>query len=127
MKNEKARQAFAGLIGESMDILIKLFISIVVIIVCTQIGRRYPSVSGLIATMPILSVIILVWLYSDNPGNFELMEDFTKAALWGILPSILFFIVAYFCFRNHYAIGIVLFASFGTWLIGAFVHQWFLK
>lgn len=110
-----------------MDFFIKLLFSIVVIIVCTQIGRRFPSLSGLIATMPIVSVIILVWLYSDNPGDFKLMEDFTKAALWGILPSILFFIVAYYCFRNHYGIGIVLGVSFSTWLIGAFVHQWFLK
>jgi hypothetical protein len=64
-----------------MDFLIKLLISIVIIIVCTQIGRRVPSLSGLIATMPLVSVIILVWIYSDNPGNFKLMEDFTKAAL----------------------------------------------
>jgi uncharacterized membrane protein (GlpM family) len=117
----------ACLKGGGMDFFIKLLFSIVVIIVCTQIGRRLPSLSGLIATMPIVSVIILVWLYSDNPGDFKLMEDFTKAALWGILPSILFFIVAHYCFRNHYGIGIALGASFSTWLIGAFVHQWFLK
>ena len=77
--------------GEDMDFVVKLLISMAIIIVCTQIGRRFPSVSGLIATMPLVSVIILVWIYSDNPGNFKLMEDFTKAALWGIVPSILFF------------------------------------
>lgn len=110
-----------------MEFFIKLLISVAIIIVCTHIGRTFPSLSGLIATMPIVSVIILVWIYSDNPGNFTLMENFAKAALWGILPSILFFLVAYFCFTKHYSIGIVLSASFGTWLIGAFVHQWMLK
>jgi hypothetical protein len=55
------------------------------------------------------------------------MEDFTKAALRGILPSILFFLVAYFCFMKHYSIGIVLGASFGIWLLGAFIHQWLLR
>jgi len=110
-----------------MEYFIKLLISVVIIIVCTQIGRNFPTLSGLIATMPIVSVIILVWIYSDNPGNFTLMENFTKAALWGILPSILFFLVAYFCFMKHYSIGIVLSVSFGTWLAGAFIHQWFLR
>jgi len=110
-----------------MELFIKTFISVAIIIVCTQIGRKFPSLSGLIATMPIVSVIILVWIYSDNPGNFRLMEDFTKAALWGILPSILFFVVAYFCFMKHYPIGIVLCASFGMWLMGAFIHQWLLR
>ena len=110
-----------------MEFFIKLLMSVAIIVVCTQIGRKFPSLSGLIATMPIISLIILVWIYSDNPGNFKLMEDFTKAALWGILPSILFFIVAYICFMKHYPIGIVLCAGFGTWLAGAFIHQWFLR
>ena len=110
-----------------MQFLIKILISLVIIIVCTQIGRKFPSLSGLIATMPIVSVIILVWIYSDNPGDFKLMEDFTKAALWGILPSVLFFLVAYFCFLKHYPIGVVLAASFGIWLMGAFIHQWLLR
>ena len=110
-----------------MQFFIKILISLVIIIVCTQIVRKFPSLSGLIATMPIVSVIILVWIYSDNPGDFKLMEDFTKAALRGILPSILFFLVAYFCFMKHYSIGIVLGASFGIWLLGAFIHQWLLR
>lgn len=113
--------------GEDMEFVVKLLISMAIIIVCTQIGRRFPSVSGLIATMPLVSVIILVWIYSDNPGNFKLMEDFTKAALWGIVPSILFFLVAYACFVKHYPIGIVLSASFATWLLGAFIHQMLLR
>lgn len=107
-----------------MHFFIKLLISVAIIVLCAQIGRRFPSLSGLIATMPVLSVIILVWIYSDNPGNFKLMEDYTKAALWGILPSILFFIVAYICFRNHCSVGVAVGAGFSTWLIGAFVHQW---
>lgn len=110
-----------------MEFLIKLVASMAVITVCTQIGRLFPSLSGLIATMPVVSLIILVWLYSDNPGNFALMEDFTKAALWGIIPSTLFFLAVYVCFKHHYPFSVVLSAGFGSWLIGACVHQYFLN
>jgi len=110
-----------------MEFLLKILISVAIIILCTQIGRSFPSVSGLIATMPIVSVIILVWIYSDNRGDWKLMENFTRAALWGIVPSILFFVAAYICFTKHYPIGIVLGVSFATWLAGAFVHQWLLR
>jgi uncharacterized membrane protein (GlpM family) len=109
-----------------MQFIVKLLISVALIILCTQIGRKFPSLSGLIATMPVLSVIILVWIYSDNPGNLKLMEDYTRAALWGILPSVLFFVAAYICFLNHYSVGVALGAGFSMWLIGAFVHQWLL-
>lgn len=110
-----------------MQFVIKLLISIAVIVFCGQIGRKAPTLGGLIATMPLTGVIVLVWLYSDSPGNFRLMENYTKGALWGIAPSILFFIIAYVCFHKHLPLSFVLTASFGAWLIGAFIHQWFLR
>ena len=109
-----------------MQFVVKLLISVAIIVFCTQIGRKLPTLGGLIATMPLTGVIVLVWLYSDNPGNFSLMEGYTKGALWGIIPSVFFFVVAYLCFHKHFSLSIALSAGFGTWLIGAIIHQWFL-
>jgi len=110
-----------------MRFVIKLLISVCVIAICAQIGRKLPTLAGLIAVMPLTGVVVLVWLYLDNPANFELMVDYTRGALWGILPSILFFVVAYLCFRKQLALWIVLCASFGVWLIAAVVHQWLIN
>ncbi|MFQ6035781.1 MAG: DUF3147 family protein [Sedimentisphaerales bacterium] len=109
-----------------MRFLIKLLISLCVIVLCTQIGRKQPTLAGLIAVMPLTGLIVLVWLCVDNPGNFTLMTDYSKGALWGIVPSILFFLVAFVCFRQHLSLGIVLCASFVVWLMAAFIHQWLL-
>lgn len=110
-----------------MQFVVKLLISIGIIVLVTQIGRRFPTLGGLLATMPLTGAIILIWLYSDNRGDFELLGRYTKGALWGIAPSILFFIVAYFAFKKQLPFGMILFASFGAWIIGAFVHQLFLR
>lgn len=110
-----------------MQFVVKLLISIGIIVLVTQIGRRFPTLGGLLATMPLTSAIILIWLYSDNRGDFELLGRYTKGALWGIAPSILFFVVAYFAFKKQLPFGMILFASFGAWIIGAFVHQLFLR
>jgi len=110
-----------------MRFVIKLLISVCVIIFCTQIGRKVPTLAGLIAVMPLTGLIVLVWLYLDNPGNFKLMSEYTTGALWGIIPSILFFLVAFFCFRRQLNLLIVLSASFVVWLAGAIVHQWLLN
>ena len=110
-----------------MRFVIKLLISVGIIVFCTQIGRKLPTLAGLIAVMPLTGLIVLVWLYMDNPGNFNLITDYSKSALWGIIPSILFFLVAFICLRKQLPFWIVLSAGFAVWLITAVVHQWLLN
>ena len=110
-----------------MPFLVKLLITNVIIIVCTQIGRKFPTLGGLIATMPLTSLIVLVWLASDNPGNTRLLTDYTRGVLWGIIPTILFFLAAYICFRKELPFSLMLCAGFAVWLLAAGVHQWLLR
>ena len=110
-----------------MKFVIKLLISVCVIGICAGIARKVPSLAGLIAVMPLTGLIVLIWLYLDNPENFALMTDYAKGALWGIVPSILFFLVAFICFHRQLPLWIVLCASFAVWLVGAFFHQLLLR
>ena len=109
-----------------MQFVIKLILSIVIIVFCSQVGKKLPTLGGLIATAPITSLIVLLWLYSDKPGDFTLMTNYTKGVLWGIIPTILFFITAYICFQKQLNIRIALAAGSFTWLLAAIVHQWLL-
>ena len=109
-----------------MRFVIKLLVSLAIIIFCTQIGRKLPTLAGLIAVITLTGLILLLWLYMDNPGNLALMSEYTKWALWGIIPSVLFFIVALICFRKGLSLRIVLCASFAVWILAAGVHQWLL-
>lgn len=110
-----------------MQIFIKAALSLVIIFVATGIAKRFPSAAGLIGVMPLTGALVLVWIYLENKGDQRIMEDYTRGALWGILPSILFFLVAFYCFKKQLSLPIVLVSSFGVWLMGAFVHQWLLK
>jgi len=110
-----------------MRFTVRLLISVFVIAVCLQIGKKQPTLAGLIAVMPLTGLLIMVWLYRDKPGDFETMIRYAKGAVWGILPSILFFATALFCFYKRMPLWVVLFASFAVWLGGAFVHQLLVK
>jgi len=110
-----------------MRFVIKLLVSVCVIVFCTWIGQKRATLAGLIAVMPLTGLIVLVWLYLDYPGDFDRMTDYTKGALWGIVPSILFFLVAFICFRKHLSLWLVLCAGFAVWFVAAFIHQWLLK
>ncbi len=106
-----------------MRFVVKVVISLCVILVCTQIAKKMPSLAGLIGVMPLTGALIMVWVCLDKPGDFDTMVSFTKGALWGIVPSILFFVTAFFCFRNRLNLPVTLVSSFAVWVIGAFVHQ----
>jgi uncharacterized membrane protein (GlpM family) len=110
-----------------MRFLIKLLIAALVIVFCTSIGKKLPQLASLIAVMPLTGLIVLVWLYSDNSGNYDLMAEYTKAALFGILPTMLFFLTCYVCFHKRLSLTIALSAGFVVWIIAALIHQWLFK
>jgi uncharacterized membrane protein (GlpM family) len=110
-----------------MQLLIKIIISVAIILIATGLAKKFPSLAGLIAVMPLTGALVLVWVYLENSGNTEVMQALTKGALWGILPSILFFLVVLLCLKKEMPLPLMLAASFGLWLLAAFIHQWFTR
>lgn len=106
-----------------MQIVVKLLISVGIILLCTQIARRVPTLAGLITTMPLTSLIVLLWVYSDKPEDIGTLTGYSKGALFGIIPSILFYLAAYLCFSRNIGVGKTLGVSFVVWLMAAYVHQ----
>ena len=106
---------------------VKLAISNLIIAACVLICRRFPTLGGLIATMPLTSLIVLVWLATDNPGDTALITGYTRGVLWGILPTIAFFVMVYVCLRKGMQLPAALGAGSIFWLGGALVHHWFLR
>ena len=68
-----------------MQIILKAFLSLVVIFAATGAAKRLPAAGGLIATMPLAGALVLVWVYLENGGEKGIMQVFSKGALWGIL------------------------------------------
>jgi hypothetical protein len=110
-----------------MQFFLKLLAANIIIVFCARVGSKSPTLGGLVATMPLTSLLVMVWLYLDNPGDFRLMTDYTRGVLWGIIPTVLFFVVTLICFRRHIPLPLVLFAAFGAWMAGAVIHQYLLR
>ncbi len=110
-----------------MQIALKLLVSVAVIAAAWQIGKRMPTLGGLLATMPLTGALVMLWLHLDRPDDYQLMVDYTKGALWGIAPSILFFVAILVGLRHKLPLFMVIPAGFAEWLLGAIVHQFSLK
>lgn len=110
-----------------MHLLIKSLLSLAIILTATAIGRRFPSLGGLVSVMPLTGALALVWTYVECKGDPAVMGEFSRGALWGLVPTVLFFLVAFLCFKRGVPLSILLPAGFGVWLAAALVHQWVLR
>lgn len=111
----------------SMPFALKLLFSNILIISCVLLGKKYPSLGGLIAAMPLTTLIVLIWLYSDNKGDAKALTTFVEGVFWGIFPTMIFFAVAWFCLRHGLPFVSSITLSFSAWLLAAAVHQIALK
>jgi len=110
-----------------MHFTLKLLLSNLIILSCVWLGRRHPSLAGLIATMPLTSLIVLLWLYHDNPDAKGQLSAYVGGVFFGVLPTLCFFGAAWLCLRKGVPLPATLGAAFAVWICAAFLHQLLLK
>jgi uncharacterized membrane protein (GlpM family) len=110
-----------------MQFALKLFISNLIILLCVWLGRRFPSLGGLIATMPLTSLIVLLWLHHDSPDDKALLPAYVEGVFFGVIPTMLFFGAAWFCLKRGFQLPATLTVSFAVWIAAALLHQLLLK
>jgi hypothetical protein len=72
-------------------LLIKAAISGVIVAAVSEIARRYPGWGGLVASLPLTSLLAMVWLYRDT-ANAGRVADLSTSTFWFFLPSIPLFV-----------------------------------
>ena len=71
---------------------IKLFISSGIIVLVSEIAKRDNLLGGLIASIPLVSVLSMIWLYVDT-NDIDKVKALANGILWMIFPSMSLFIV----------------------------------
>ena len=75
-----------------MYLVIKSLVSGVVIAVVSTLAKRYPGFGALIASLPLISVLGMIWLWRDRP-DAENMAVHVEATFWYVLPSLPMFLL----------------------------------
>ena len=71
---------------------IKAGISGILIAVASSLAKRYPGFGALIASLPLVSVLGMIWLWNAKP-DAENMAAHSAATFWYVLPSLPMFLV----------------------------------
>jgi uncharacterized membrane protein (GlpM family) len=110
-----------------MQFALKLLTSNLIILLCVWLGRKFPSLGGLVATMPLTSLIVLLWLYHDNPDDRSLLPAYVEGVFFGVIPTMLFFGAAWLCLKRGLHLPATLTVGFAVWIAAALLHQLLLK
>ena len=73
-------------------LLIKAAISGILVAIASEVARRYAGFGALIASLPLISVLGMIWLWRDTHDAARL-ADHTQATLWFIAPSLPMFVL----------------------------------
>jgi len=71
---------------------IKAILSGIIIAIVSEVAKRSPDVGALIASLPLVSVLGMIWLWRDRP-DVENMAAHVGATFWYVLPSLPMFLL----------------------------------
>ena len=73
-------------------LFVKAALSGAIVAAVSEIARRYPGWGGLVASLPLTSLLAMLWLYRDS-GDAERVAELSTGAFWFIIPSLPLFLV----------------------------------
>ncbi len=83
-------------------LVIKAAISGVIVALVSEIARRFPGWGGLIASLPLTSLLAMIWLWRDTGDSLRIAE-LSSSTIWFIIPSLPLFVVLPMLLRSGMA------------------------
>ena len=103
---------------------IKILVSACIIAIVSEIAKKFPAVGGLVAAMPITTLLSMIWIYYENK-DMGLMSNFLISVVVGTVISFIFFIAAIFFIKKGFNFYLTLILSIMILGIAVFVYQKF--
>ena len=96
------------------QLAIKALVSGVLIAAASELARRSPGWGGLIASLPLVSLLAMLWLWRDG-GDSARIADFALSTTAYVVASLPAFVVLAVALRRGAAIpvGLMLFVAIG--------------
>lgn len=78
---------------------LKAILSGILIAAISEIARRSPGFAALIASLPLVSILGMIWLWRDT-GDTERLAAHAEATFWYVLPSLPMFLLVPWLIRS---------------------------
>jgi uncharacterized membrane protein (GlpM family) len=108
-----------------MYYILKVLISAILIVAITEISKRSTLMAGILASIPLVSVLAMIWIYVDTK-NIETISKLSLSVFWLVIPSLILFITLpiFLKYINFY---ISLLCSISLTIVGYYVMVLLLR
>lgn len=93
----------------------KLLISAGLIVAITEVAKTNAILGGLIKSLPLVSLIALIWLYVET-HNVEKVAELSTSTLWFVLPTLPLFLVLPYLLKKGFGFYLSLLIAIGVML-----------
>ncbi|MED1864459.1 DUF3147 family protein [Fictibacillus nanhaiensis] len=109
-----------------MYVVMKILISAGVIAAVTEIARRLPSYGGMIAALPLVSLLSIIWLYVQGEQN-KTLSNFALGVLWGFPATAVLLVIVYISLKHSFSLITCLGLGISGWLLCILFQEAALK
>jgi len=85
---KKSSSCLTGRVPE----ILKIVLSALIIFAISEISKRSSLFGSLVASLPLVSVLAMIWLYHDT-RDVAKVASFSQGVFWMVLPSLTLFLL----------------------------------
>lgn len=105
---------------------LKVLLSAAIIVIVAEISKLNAVVGGLIKSLPLVSLLALIWLYAETNDPTKIVT-LSYSTFWFVIPTLPMFLVLPYLLNRGFSFYISLFLSVIVMLTGYVVMLAILK
>ncbi|QTM99079.1 hypothetical protein ERJ70_07055 [Sediminibacillus dalangtanensis] len=109
-----------------MFVLIKILLSAIVIGIVTEISRRIPAYGGMLAALPLVSLISIIWLKVQGEAGTDLSK-FALGVLAGFPATAVMLVVVYYSLKHAVNLYLSILMGLTGWIVFLILQEAVLR
>ncbi|MCR6098088.1 DUF3147 family protein [Salipaludibacillus agaradhaerens] len=109
-----------------MYVTIKILTSAIIIAIISEVARRFPVYGGILAALPLVSLLSILWL-SVQGESPEALSRFASGVLYGLPATAIMLAVIYLSLKHSLPLILALTLGLTSWGITLIVQNSAIK
>lgn len=109
-----------------MFVIVKVILSGILIGIVTEISKRFPTYGGIVAALPLISLLSITWLYVQGEQVPTLIK-FTSGVLYGLPGTAVILLILYISLKHSASLSASIGFGISGWLIFLFIQKYIAK